>query len=111
MPIGQAVVESVQTRIRPIFMTTLGGLVGLLPLVRSRGGQRAVSRHWARSARRPARLDGGDACVRAGPLSLMMELREVLWQLFASRQYPRHTPSTSRFLKSPARPENPATLK
>src|SRR5262249_28190403 len=33
LPIGQAVVESVRTRIRPIFMTTLGGLVGLLPLV------------------------------------------------------------------------------
>jgi hydrophobic/amphiphilic exporter-1 (mainly G- bacteria), HAE1 family len=33
MSIGDAVVESVRTRIRPIFMTTLGGLVGLLPLV------------------------------------------------------------------------------
>lgn len=33
MPIGQAVIESVRTRVRPIFMTTLGGLVGLLPLV------------------------------------------------------------------------------
>jgi HAE1 family hydrophobic/amphiphilic exporter-1 len=33
MPISQAVVESVRTRVRPIFMTTLGGLVGLLPLV------------------------------------------------------------------------------
>jgi HAE1 family hydrophobic/amphiphilic exporter-1 len=33
LPIGQAVIESVRTRIRPIFMTTLGGLVGLLPLV------------------------------------------------------------------------------
>jgi HAE1 family hydrophobic/amphiphilic exporter-1 len=33
LPIGQAVIESVRTRVRPIFMTTLGGLVGLLPLV------------------------------------------------------------------------------
>jgi HAE1 family hydrophobic/amphiphilic exporter-1 len=33
LPISQAVIESVRTRIRPIFMTTLGGLVGLLPLV------------------------------------------------------------------------------
>ena len=33
MSIGEAVIESVRTRIRPIFMTTLGGLVGLLPLV------------------------------------------------------------------------------
>ncbi|MCE9525316.1 MAG: efflux RND transporter permease subunit [Planctomycetales bacterium] len=37
MPIGEAVVESVRTRIRPIFMTTLGGLVGLLPLVLAPG--------------------------------------------------------------------------
>ncbi|MGI8980662.1 MAG: efflux RND transporter permease subunit [Pirellulaceae bacterium] len=37
MPIGQAVVESVRTRIRPIFMTTIGGLVGLLPLVLAPG--------------------------------------------------------------------------
>ena len=37
MPIGKAVVESVRTRIRPIFMTTIGGLVGLLPLVLAPG--------------------------------------------------------------------------
>jgi HAE1 family hydrophobic/amphiphilic exporter-1 len=37
LPIGQAVVESVRTRIRPIFMTTIGGLVGLLPLVLAPG--------------------------------------------------------------------------
>lgn len=37
MPIGQAVIESVRTRIRPIFMTTLGGLAGLLPLVLAPG--------------------------------------------------------------------------
>jgi HAE1 family hydrophobic/amphiphilic exporter-1 len=37
MPIGDAVIESVRTRIRPIFMTTLGGLAGLLPLVLAPG--------------------------------------------------------------------------
>jgi HAE1 family hydrophobic/amphiphilic exporter-1 len=37
MSIAHAVVESVKTRIRPIFMTTLGGLVGLLPLVLAPG--------------------------------------------------------------------------
>lgn len=37
MSIGDAVIESVRTRIRPIFMTTLGGLVGLLPLVLAPG--------------------------------------------------------------------------
>ncbi len=33
MPHGRAIVESVRTRIRPIFMTTLTTLMGLLPLV------------------------------------------------------------------------------
>jgi HAE1 family hydrophobic/amphiphilic exporter-1 len=37
MPHRQAVVESVRTRIRPIFMTTLIGFFGLLPLVLSPG--------------------------------------------------------------------------
>ena len=37
MSVGQAIIESVRTRIRPIFMTTLGGLVGLLPLVLAPG--------------------------------------------------------------------------
>lgn len=37
MPHRQAVVESVRTRIRPIFMTTLIGFFGLLPLVISPG--------------------------------------------------------------------------
>jgi HAE1 family hydrophobic/amphiphilic exporter-1 len=33
MSAGQAIVESVRTRIRPIFMTTLTTLIGLAPLV------------------------------------------------------------------------------
>jgi HAE1 family hydrophobic/amphiphilic exporter-1 len=33
LPLREAILESVRNRIRPIFMTTLGGLVGLLPLV------------------------------------------------------------------------------
>ncbi len=37
MPHREAVVESVRTRIRPIFMTTLIGFFGLLPLVISPG--------------------------------------------------------------------------
>ncbi len=37
MPVPQAVLESVRTRIRPIFMTALIGLFGLLPLVISPG--------------------------------------------------------------------------
>jgi hydrophobic/amphiphilic exporter-1 (mainly G- bacteria), HAE1 family len=37
MPVQQAVVESVRTRIRPIFMTALIGFFGLIPLVLSPG--------------------------------------------------------------------------
>jgi len=37
LPQRQAILESVRSRIRPIFMTTLGGLIGLLPLVISPG--------------------------------------------------------------------------
>ncbi len=37
MPPGQAVVDSVRTRIRPIFMTTITTTIGLMPLVFSRG--------------------------------------------------------------------------
>lgn len=36
-PMRKAILESLHNRIRPIFMTTLGGLVGLLPLVLSPG--------------------------------------------------------------------------
>jgi HAE1 family hydrophobic/amphiphilic exporter-1 len=37
MPQRKAIIESVKSRIRPIFMTTLAGLIGLLPLVVSPG--------------------------------------------------------------------------
>jgi HAE1 family hydrophobic/amphiphilic exporter-1 len=84
LPIGQAVIESVRTRIRPIFMTTLGGLVGLLPLVLAPGAGSELYRGIG------AVLLGGlmistlvtlvfVPCL----LSLMMEFRAwVLWRLF-----------------------------
>jgi len=37
LPLRTAVLDSVRYRIRPIFMTTLGGLAGLLPLVLAPG--------------------------------------------------------------------------
>jgi HAE1 family hydrophobic/amphiphilic exporter-1 len=92
MTIGQAVVESVRTRIRPIFMTTLGGLVGLLPLVLAPGAGSELYRGIG------AVLLGGlmvstivtlvfVPCL----LSLMMEFREWLTQrLFARRPQPLH---------------------
>ena len=81
MPVGQAVIESVRTRIRPIFMTTLGGLVGLLPLVLMPGAGSELYRGIG------AVLLGGlllstmltlvfVPCL----LTLMMELRASFWQ-------------------------------
>jgi HAE1 family hydrophobic/amphiphilic exporter-1 len=86
MAIGQAVVESVRTRIRPIFMTTFGGLVGLLPLVLAPGAGSELYRGIG------AVLLGGLLLSTAITLvfvpcllSLMMEFREFLWRrLFAN---------------------------
>jgi HAE1 family hydrophobic/amphiphilic exporter-1 len=81
LPIGVAVVESVRTRIRPIFMTTLGGLVGLLPLVLAPGAGSELYRGIG------AVLLGGLLISTAvtlvfvpALLSLMMEGREALRQ-------------------------------
>ncbi len=53
-----AVLESVRTRIRPIFMTTSTTVLGLLPLVLFPGaGSELVPRPGQRDARRPDRLD------------------------------------------------------
>jgi HAE1 family hydrophobic/amphiphilic exporter-1 len=86
MPISEAVLESVRTRIRPIFMTTLGGLAGLLPLVLAPGAGSELYRGIG------AVLLGGlllstmvtlifVPCL----LSLMIELREWFLQRFFSR--------------------------
>jgi HAE1 family hydrophobic/amphiphilic exporter-1 len=79
MSIGEAVVESVRTRIRPIFMTTLGGLVGLLPLVLAPGAGSELYRGIG------AVLLGGllvstvvTLVFVPALLSLMMELRDRL---------------------------------
>ena len=73
-------VESVRTRIRPIFMTTLGGLVGLLPLVLAPGAGSELYRGIG------AVLLGGllvstvvTLVFVPALLSLMMELQEYLW--------------------------------
>jgi HAE1 family hydrophobic/amphiphilic exporter-1 len=85
LPIGQAVIESVRTRIRPIFMTTLGGLVGLLPLVLAPGAGSELYRGIG------AVLLGGllistmvTLVFVPALLSLMMELRTYL----AERMWP-----------------------
>src|SRR5262245_31084497 len=79
LPISQAVVESIRTRIRPIFMTTLGGLVGLLPLVVAPGAGSELYRGIG------AVLLGGllvstvvTLVFVPALLSLMMELRTYL---------------------------------
>jgi HAE1 family hydrophobic/amphiphilic exporter-1 len=80
MPISQAVVESVRTRIRPIFMTTLGGLAGLLPLVLAPGAGSELYRGIG------AVLLGGllvstvvTLVFVPALLSLMMQLQDYLW--------------------------------
>jgi len=81
LPIGEAVIESVRTRIRPIFMTTLGGLVGLLPLVIAPGAGSELYRGIG------AVLLGGllvstvvTLVFVPALLSLMMEFRATLAQ-------------------------------
>jgi HAE1 family hydrophobic/amphiphilic exporter-1 len=80
MPVSQAVVESVRTRIRPIFMTTLGGLAGLLPLVLAPGAGSELYRGIG------AVLLGGllvstivTLVFVPALLSLMMQLQDYLW--------------------------------
>jgi hydrophobic/amphiphilic exporter-1 (mainly G- bacteria), HAE1 family len=86
LPIAEAVIESVRTRIRPIFMTTLGGLVGLLPLVIAPGAGSELYRGIG------AVLLGGllistvvTLVFVPALLSLMMELRERLWAWLAPK--------------------------
>ncbi|MEX2174323.1 MAG: efflux RND transporter permease subunit [Pirellulaceae bacterium] len=93
MHISQAVVESVRIRIRPIFMTTIGGLVGLLPLVLAPGAGSELYRGIG------AVLLGGLLVSTAvtlvfvpALLSLMMELREVAVRRWFRRQPARALP-------------------
>src|SRR5262245_46516844 len=79
LPVAEAVIETVRTRIRPIFMTTLGGLVGLLPLVVAPGAGSELYRGIG------AVLLGGllvstvvTLVFVPALLSLMMELRTYL---------------------------------
>jgi len=101
LPIGEAVVESVRTRIRPIFMTTLGGLVGLLPLVLAPGAGSELYRGIG------AVLLGGLLVSTAvtlvfvpALLSLMMEARDSLiarlWPKAAPALHVHVEPATSR---------------
>src|SRR5204862_8332202 len=93
LPIGEAVIQSVRTRIRPIFMTTLGGLVGLLPLVLAPGAGSELYRCIG------AVLLGGllistiiTLLFVPALLSLMMDLRTHLFD----RLWPALPPETDR---------------
>lgn len=86
MPIGDAIIESVRNRIRPIFMTTLGGLVGLFPLVIAPGAGSELYRGIG------AVLLGGllistivTLVFVPALLGLTMELREKFYRLFFSQ--------------------------
>ncbi len=94
LPIGQAVIESIRTRIRPIFMTTLGGLVGLLPLVLAPGAGSELYRGIG------AVLLGGLLVSTVVTLvfvpcllSLMMEFREWLWKWLFGRGVMEQSPT------------------
>jgi HAE1 family hydrophobic/amphiphilic exporter-1 len=101
LPISQAVVESVRTRIRPIFMTTLGGLVGLLPLVVAPGAGSELYRGIG------AVLLGGllvstvvTLVFVPALLSLMIEFRgkliDRLWPSAAPARQPATAPAAPR---------------
>jgi HAE1 family hydrophobic/amphiphilic exporter-1 len=86
MSIGQAVIESVRTRIRPIFMTTLGGLVGLLPLVLAPGPGSELYQGIG-SVLLGGLLISTVVTLVFVPclLSLMMEFRGWLWNKLSDR--------------------------
>jgi hydrophobic/amphiphilic exporter-1 (mainly G- bacteria), HAE1 family len=107
MGIAEAVVESVKTRIRPIFMTTLGGLVGLLPLVLAPGAGSELYRGIG------AVLLGGllvstvvTLVFVPALLSLMMQLQDYV----SRRLWPRRgEPLPGRVVEPrPSRPALPA---
>jgi HAE1 family hydrophobic/amphiphilic exporter-1 len=98
LPIGEAVIESVRTRIRPIFMTTLGGLVGLLPLVLAPGAGSELYRGIG------AVLLGGllvstvvTLVFVPAMLSLMMESGDLLSRWL----WPAEQPTAERLVETP----------
>jgi HAE1 family hydrophobic/amphiphilic exporter-1 len=111
MPIGKAVVESVKTRIRPIFMTTLGGLVGLLPLVLSPGAGSELYRGIG------AVLLGGllistvlTLIFVPALLSLMLEMQGAIGRWWQSRVRAAEAVEPSHQSPSSARPRRPAQV-
>ncbi|MBW8884941.1 MAG: efflux RND transporter permease subunit, partial [Planctomycetia bacterium] len=93
LPVAEAVIESVRTRIRPIFMTTLGGLVGLLPLVLAPGAGSELYRGIG------AVLLGGllistiiTLVFVPALLSLMIDLRSRLFPVPAAATSAREVP-------------------
>jgi HAE1 family hydrophobic/amphiphilic exporter-1 len=84
-----AVLDSVRTRIRPIFMTTLGGLAGLLPLVLAPGAGSELYRGIG------AVLLGGlllstivTLVFVPALLSFMLDLRSLIFPRRAAPHYP-----------------------
>ncbi|ADB18238.1 acriflavin resistance protein [Pirellula staleyi DSM 6068] len=89
MPVGEAIIESVKNRIRPIFMTTLGGLVGLFPLVIAPGAGSELYRGIG------AVLLGGllvstvvTLVFVPALLGLTMEIRESLLRILFKKRHP-----------------------
>lgn len=77
MDYRRGVLEAVRTRVRPIFMTTCGGLIGLLPLVISPGAGSELYRGIG------AVLLGGMLLSTVLTLLLVPALFSLLWELRA----------------------------
>lgn len=75
MDYRRGVLEAVRTRVRPIFMTTCGGLIGLLPLVISPGAGSELYRGIG------AVLLGGMLLSTVLTLLLVPALFSLLWEL------------------------------
>ncbi|MEX0643539.1 MAG: efflux RND transporter permease subunit, partial [Pirellulales bacterium] len=101
MPQGKAILQSVRSRIRPIFMTTLSGLIGLLPLVVSPGAGSELYRGIG------AVLLGGMIVSTIFTLVLVPTLFSLLLDLkeLATRRYSLNRSAEFKAVEPPATDE------
>ena len=101
MAIRPAILESVRNRVRPIFMTTFGGLVGLLPLVLAPGAGSELYRGIGAVLLGGLLLSTGLTLVFVPALlGLTMEMRETM-RHFLKRARARPSEATIEPLQRP----------